>query len=75
MNRQEKIKEMYFNEKYNQKEIAKKLNVSSQYVSKILLSDDRYKAEKEPRKIISKERHRQSTIDYIKNKRKTKAMT
>lgn len=73
MKRQEKIKAMYFYEKYNQKEIAKKLNVSSQYVSKTLLKDKRYKAEKEQRKIISKERHRQRTIDYIKNKRKIKS--
>lgn len=29
MNKQEKIKAMYFNEKHKQKEIAKKLNVSN----------------------------------------------
>lgn len=72
MNKQEKIKVMYFNEKYKQKEIAEKLNVSNQYVSKTLLKDNRYKAEKEQRKNISKERHKQATIDYIKNKRKAK---
>lgn len=62
MNKQEKIKAMYFNEKHKQKEIAEKLNVSNQYVSKTLLKDNRYKAEKE-----------QQTI--LKIKEKSKAMT
>ncbi len=74
MNKQEKIKTMYFNKKYKQKEIAEKLKVSNQYVSKTLLKDKRYKAEKERRKIISKERHRQRAIYYIKNKRKSKSI-
>lgn len=72
MNKQEKIKTMYFNEKYKQKEIAEKLNVSNQYVSRTLLNDNRYKTEKEQRKMLSKERHRRRTIDYIKNKRRSK---
>ena len=42
MKKQDKIKELYFNEKYSQKEIAGILKVSTKYVSKILLLDDRY---------------------------------
>lgn len=69
MKKQETIKELYFNEEYNQKEIAEKLNVSNKYVSKVLLNDDRYKKEKERRKMLSKKKHKQKTIDYIKKKR------
>lgn len=72
MNKQERIKELYFNKEYTQKKIAEILNTSTKYVSRILLNDDRYKNEKEQRKSIAKERHRKRTIDYIKNKRMSK---
>lgn len=58
MNKQERIKELYFNKKYTQKKIAEILNTSTKYVGRILLNDDRYKNEKEQRKSIAKERHR-----------------
>ena len=47
MNRQEAIKKLYFECKYNQKEIAETLEISNKYVSKVLLEDSRYKEEKE----------------------------
>lgn len=72
MKKQERIKELYFNENYKQKDIANMLNLSSQYVSKVLLQDSRYKKEKEKRKKESKQRHKNKTINYIKNKRKSK---
>lgn len=72
MKKQERIKELYFNENYKQKDIANMLNLSSQYVSKVLLQDSRYKKEKEKRKRESKQRHKNKTINYIKNKRKSK---
>ena len=75
MEKQEKIKELYFEYKYNQKEISEILGISNKYVSKVLLKDSRYKEEKEKRKILSKNRHRQKTIDYIKNKRKSNINT
>ena len=71
MEKQEKIKELYFECKYNQKEISAILGISNKYVSKVLLKDSRYKEEKEKRKLLSQSRHRQKTIDYIKNKRKS----
>ena len=71
MEKQEKIKELYFECKYNQKEISEILGISNKYVSKVLLKDSRYKEEKEKRKLLSQNRHRQKTIDYIKNKRKS----
>ena len=75
MEKQEKIKELYFEYKYNQKEISEILGISNKYVSKVLLKDSRYKEEKEKRKLLSKNRHRQKTIDYIKNKRKSNINT
>ena len=72
MPKQDKIKELYFDCQYKQIEIAKELNVSTKYISKVLISDSRYKDEKERRKLNSKNIHRQKTIDYIKSKRKSK---
>lgn len=71
MNKQEKIKELYFDEKYKQKDIASILNLSRQYISKVLLQDSRYKEEKEKRKELSKQKHTQKTVNYMKNKRKS----
>lgn len=70
MLKQDKVKELYFDKKYKQIEIAKELNVSNKYVSKILLKDIRYKKEKENRKKISNEKHKEQTKEYIKNNRK-----
>jgi transcriptional regulator with XRE-family HTH domain len=70
MKQQEIVKQLYFNEKYNQTKIAKKLNVSNKYVSKVLNDDSRYQEEKEKRKVISKNKHKEKTINYIKAKRK-----
>lgn len=58
MIKQELIKQLYFNHKYKQVDIAKELNVSTKYVSKILLKDERYKEEKERRKNIANLQHR-----------------
>lgn len=71
MNKQDKIKQLYFEEKYNQIQIARELNVSNKYVSKVLNKDLKYQEEKENRKKISKQKHRTNTINYIKNKRKS----
>ena len=72
MNKQELIKELYFEKKYNQKDIAYILNITKQYVSKVLIKDDRYKAEKERRKKINKEKHIEYTKNYMKKIRKYK---
>lgn len=74
MSKQEEIKKLYFNKGYNQTEIGKILNISNKYVSKVLLMDRRYKEEKERRKTLSKNRHKQKTIDYIQKKRKNKGI-
>ena len=72
MNKQEMIKELYFNKKYSQKEIANILDTSNKYVSRILIKDDRYSEEKERRKLDSKITHKQKTKNYINQKRKSK---
>lgn len=70
MKNHDMIKQLYFKEKYNQTEIANKLNISNKYVSKVLNKDSRYKPEKERRKELSKNKHKKKTIEYIKAKRK-----
>lgn len=74
MKKQEIIKDLYFNKRNTQKEIAEILGVSAKYVSKILLKDNNYIKEREKRKLESKMKHSQNTIKYINNKRKLKNM-
>lgn len=74
MLKQDRVKKLYFDYEYKQIEIAKELNVSSKYVSKILIQDTRYEAEKEKRKQNSKIKHNQKTKEYITNKRKQRSI-
>ena len=66
MEKQEKIKELYFEYKYNQKEISEILGISNKYVSKVLLKDSRYKEEKEKS---------QGALAYKQSKQKKIKMT
>src|SRR5574344_1689756 len=66
----DKIKKLYFNEKYTQVDIAKEIQVSTNYVSKVLKSDERFEREKEIRKEINKKkleekRRLNRTNDYL----------
>lgn len=66
------IYDYYFNHKLNTIEIAEKLKISKQAVSKQLKKfGDTYLKEKENRKSENQRRHKQETIEYISNKRKT----
>lgn len=60
-----------FHEKPN--DIAKELEVSPSYITKIIKKDDRYSSEKAYRQEISKENRKVSKREWIKNKRKTEA--
>ena len=60
-----------FHEKPN--DIAKELEVSPSYITKIIKKDDRYSSEKTYRQEISKENRKVSKREWIKNKRKTEA--
>ena len=60
-----------FHEKPN--DIAKELEVSPSYITKIIKKDDRYSSEKAYRQEISKENRKVSKREWIKNKRKTES--
>ena len=49
MNNIENISKMYFIDRMKQKDIAAKLNVSPQYISKVIKQDNRYNSEKQLR--------------------------
>lgn len=71
MQKKDIIKKLFFECNYKQIEIAKELDVSTKYISKVLISDDRYKVEKDKRKELSNKRHVEKTKQYINEKRKT----
>lgn len=60
-----------FHEKPN--DIAKELEVSPSYITKIIKKDDRYPSEKAYRQELSKENRKVSKREWIKNKRKSEA--
>lgn len=72
MNKKEKIKDLFFNYNYTQTEIAKKINVSNQYISKILKTNPNYLKVKKQRMIANEEKNNKETKNYIKQQRKIK---
>lgn len=74
MNKKEKIKDLFFNYNYTQTEIAKKINVSNQYISKILKTDPNYLKVKKQRMIANEEKNNKETKNYIKQQRKIKQL-
>lgn len=70
MRNKEKIIVLFFNEKLSIIEIAHKLKITKQYVSKIVRQDKRYAKERETRKLSNKEKQKKRVKDYIYNKRK-----
>lgn len=70
MSNKEKIIDLFFNKKLSIIEIAEKLNITKQYVSKIARQDLRYTQERENRKQKNKEKQKKRVKDYIYNKRK-----
>lgn len=69
MTKKTKIIMLYYEKKYSVVEIAHKLKISKQYVSRIVKTDERYISEKEARKEISKERRQMQKREYAKRKR------
>lgn len=67
MNNKEKILDLYFNQHLQQIEIAKKLNVTKQYVSKTVNQDSRAKEEKENRKQQNVEKRQEYMKSYFQN--------
>ena len=66
MTKKEKIIFFYYEEKLNTISISKKLNVSKQYVSKILKTDIRYEDEKNRRKEVNKIEQQNRKVKYNK---------
>ena len=66
MDKIEKIIELYYLKHLKQNEIAKILDVSTQYISKIVKKDNRYVEEKENRKKMNAENRKEYLKNYFK---------
>ena len=67
MDKKEQILDLYFNKHLQQTEISKQLDVSQQYISKIVKKDERYKQEKDYRKLKNAEKRKIYQMEYQKN--------
>jgi predicted DNA-binding protein YlxM (UPF0122 family) len=74
MTKKEKIIILFFEDKLTTIEIANKLSITKQYVSKVVRQDSRYNEERENRKITNKNKQKQRVINYINKQRKQKKM-
>lgn len=70
MENKELIIKLYFIDRLTATSIAKELNVSNAYITKIIKQDSRYYEEKEKRKEENKEKHIKKTKKYINFKRR-----
>lgn len=68
----DKICNLFYNKHKKQQEIAERLGVSQQYVSKVIKADDRYVKEKETRKIQHQEKRKETKAQYQKQHRQSK---
>ena len=77
MDKKTHIQNLYFNEEKTLTEIAKELNTSVSYISKILRANKLYLIEKEKRKRenLSKRRIKQKEIIYKNRKNKEKDLS
>lgn len=71
MNKKERIIVFYYEEKLNTIEIANKLKVTKQYVSKVIKTDSRYINEKKTRKLETTIRHRNQKKEFARKKRQS----
>ncbi len=71
-NKKDKIIELFFIEHLTVKDIAKAVDTSSSYITKIIKKDDRYMQEKEYRKSISKDKRKIAQNEFMRNKREKK---
>lgn len=67
MDKKEQILDLYFIKHLQQTEISKQLQVSQQYISKIVKKDERYKHEKDYRKSQNAEKRKIYQMEYQKN--------
>ena len=64
------ILRLYFEKKLKQVDIAKKLNISKNAVSKTLKMDNRFEIEKNNRKELNKKKHNKKIQNIVENKRR-----
>ena len=74
MDKKDQILDLYFNKHLQQTEISKQLDVSQQYISKIVKKDERYKQEKDYRKSQNAEKRKIYQMEYQKNYIRKKIM-
>ena len=72
MNNIEKIIDLFYIQHLKVKDIAKTLNISSAYITKIIKQDSRYIEEKDLRKKQNKANRKIAQNKFIKNKRDNK---
>lgn len=70
MSNRNKILQLYFDEKLNQTEIAKILNISNNAVSKVLKEEPRYQEEKNNRKKLNKIKRNKDIQRRVEKKRR-----
>lgn len=70
MSNRNKILQLYFDEKLNQTEIAKILNISNNAVSKVLKEEPRYQEEKNNRKQLNKIKRNKDIQRRVEKKRR-----
>ena len=68
----EKILDLFFNEHLKQVDISKELNVSKQYVSKIVKADSRYENAKQNKLQKNSTKRKQYLKDYFKTYKRPK---
>ncbi len=66
MSNKEKILDLYYNEHLKQNQIAKLLDVTAQYVSKVVKADNRIKQEKATRQKENSQRRKVYMHEYFK---------
>lgn len=66
----EEILKLYYEDGLRPVDIAKKLNIQSYKITRIIQKDTRYKEEKNTRKANNEQKHKEYTKEYMKNKRK-----
>lgn len=72
MENKEQILDLFYNNHLKQTEIAKIIELSTQYISKIVKQDSRYEQEKAYRKKLSKEKRDSYLKDFFKNYKRPK---
>ena len=74
IDKNQKIIILFYEEHKRPTDIAKELNVSKPYITKVIQKDERYIKEKEYRSNLSKENHKVCKRNYINKRRQTEKL-